>query len=230
VLRLLAWTGGVLFVLSLSYCAYFYAVPLGRPAPDAGGAPLRDTAVNVALFTLFALHHSVFARPAVKRALSRVIPARAERTVYIWISSLLLLGVCWLWRDLPGVLYEARAGWRWLLMGAQGLGLLLVWRGAAVMDPLELAGISQAGGDTRPARLRFSGPFRLVRHPIYLGWMLMVFGAPTMTVNRLVFAAVSSAYLVSAIPWEEKSLVAAFGDLYRAYQRQVRWRLLPGIY
>jgi methanethiol S-methyltransferase len=150
--------------------------------------------------------------------------------VYVWVSSLLLLGVCLLWRPLPGVVYAAEGVMKWLLMGVQGLGVLLTWRGAAAVDPLELAGIRQARGEPSGAGLRIVGPFRFVRHPIYLGWILMVFGAPLMTTNRLVFAAVSSAYLISAIPWEEKSLVEAFGDPYRAYQRQVRWRLVPGLY
>ncbi len=230
VLRLVAWMGGGLFAFSLSYCAYFYAVPLGRAAPDGTSGPLRDAAIDVALFSAFALHHSLFARTGVKRALTRVLPARAERSAYVWVSSLLLLGVCVLWRPLPGVIYGAEGGVKWLLSGVQGLGILLTLRGAAVMDPLELAGIRKAAGDLRGSDLRIVGPFRFVRHPIYLGWMLMVFGAPTMTVNRLVFAAVSSVYLVSAIPWEERSLVETFGDRYREYQRRVRWRVVPGVY
>jgi protein-S-isoprenylcysteine O-methyltransferase Ste14 len=230
VLRVIAWMGGAAFAAALSFCAYFYVVHLGRPAPDGHPAPVRDAVIDVALFSAFALHHSLFARNAAKRALARVMPAQAERAVYVWVSSLLLLGVCLLWRPLPGVVYAADGGMKWLLMGVQGLGVVLTWRGAAVVDPLELAGIRQARREPSTSGLRIVGPFRFVRHPIYLGWILMVFGAPLMTANRLVFAAVSSAYLVSAIPWEERSLVEAFGDPYRAYQRQVRWRLIPGIY
>jgi protein-S-isoprenylcysteine O-methyltransferase Ste14 len=231
VLRFFAWMGGAMFVVSLSYCAYFYVVLLGRPVVSDGPAwPVRDAVVDVALFSVFALHHSLAARTGVKRALARLVPATAERTLYVWISSLLLLAVCALWRPLPGAVYEAEGAVWWLLVGVQGLGVALTWRASAVMDSLELAGIRQALGQAPPSRLRIVGPFRFVRHPIYLGWILMVFGAPTMTMSRLVFAAVSSAYLVSAIPWEERSLVEAFGDPYRAYQRQVRWRLLPGIY
>jgi protein-S-isoprenylcysteine O-methyltransferase Ste14 len=77
---------------------------------------------------------------------------------------------------------------------------------------------------------RASGPFALVRHPIYLGWMLMVFATPVMTTTRLLFAVVSTTYLIVAIPWEEASLVAAFGERYRGYQRQVRSRLIPGVW
>jgi protein-S-isoprenylcysteine O-methyltransferase Ste14 len=81
-----------------------------------------------------------------------------------------------------------------------------------------------------PPRLAVSGPYRYMRHPIYLGWVLMVFGAPTMTMGRVLFATISAAYLVVAIPIEERSLVKEFGQSYRDYQRQVQWRLLPGIW
>jgi protein-S-isoprenylcysteine O-methyltransferase Ste14 len=99
-----------------------------------------------------------------------------------------------------------------------------------VIDPLELAGIRQATGQVAAASLKIVGPFRVVRHPIYLGWMLLVFATPTMTAGRLVFAVISSLYLILAIPWEESSLVVGHGDRYREYQRQVRWRVLPGVW
>jgi protein-S-isoprenylcysteine O-methyltransferase Ste14 len=98
------------------------------------------------------------------------------------------------------------------------------------MNPLELAGIAQATGRQSTGTIQIVGPFRVVRHPIYLGWMLMVLLTPLMTANRLLFAVVSSAYLILAIPWEEKSLVEGHGDPYREYQRTVRWRVLPGIW
>ncbi len=110
---------------------------------------------------------------------------------------------------------------------AQLLGLWLTARAAGLLDPLELAGIRQLQGQLRPVEFKVVGPFGLVRHPIYLGWMLMVFGAPFMTMSRLVMAVVSSTYLIVAIPWEERSLIDAFGDRYREYQRKVRWRLVP---
>jgi len=78
--------------------------------------------------------------------------------------------------------------------------------------------------------LEVGGPYRYVRHPIYLGWVLLVFAAPTMPMGRLLFAAVSTLYLVVAVPFEERSLVAEFGPAYRDYQRQVRWRLVPGLW
>ena len=89
---------------------------------------------------------------------------------------------------------------------------------------------AEGAQNTKEVVFRTNGPFGIVRHPIYLGWILMVFGAPTMTTDRLVFAVISSLYLVLAIPWEERSLVAVFGDRYRTYQDTVRWRILPWVW
>jgi protein-S-isoprenylcysteine O-methyltransferase Ste14 len=206
---------------------------------------LADAAINITIFALFALQHSLFARTRVKRRVARLIDARLERSAYVWISSALLVGVCVGWRPIPGVLYRADGVVRGVLFAVQAAGVLLVLKGAGVIDALELAGIRQVMSD-RPAPpeggtsvapdvpphspLQIRGPFRVIRHPIYAGWMLMVFAVPTMTANRLLFAAISSAYLILAIPWEETSLFEAHGDRYRAYQRTVRWRLVPGVW
>ncbi len=226
----LAWLGGALFVASLGWCLYFYAIVLGTPGGAIADSLISAVFINVALFSIFALHHSLLARSGMKSWVTRVVPPGYERSVYVWIASLLLAMVCGLWRPLPGVAYDVPAPWRFALYAVQIVGMVLTRRGAAVVDVLELAGIRQARGDPRSAEFRVIGPFRVVRHPIYLGWLLMVFGAPTMTSGRLLFAAVSSLYLILAIPWEERSLIGAFGDRYRAYQGSVRWRILPGIW
>jgi len=230
VLLALAWLGGALFVASLGWCIYFYAIVLGAPADQTTTSFTSAVVFNVALFSIFALHHSLLARSGMKRMVTRLVPAVYERSAYVWIASLLLVMVCALWRPVPGIAYDLSAPWRWALYGVQGIGVVLTWRGAAVVDVLELAGIRQARGDARTADFRVVGPFRLVRHPIYLGWLLIVFGAPTMTWGRVLFASISSLYLILAIPWEERSLVEAFGDRYRTYQATVRWRLLPGLW
>jgi protein-S-isoprenylcysteine O-methyltransferase Ste14 len=231
VARLLAWLGGVAFVLSLSYLVYFYAVPLRVTAAE--GTPLVPGAlVNVALFSAFAIHHSLLARTSAKIWVARVVSPSLERSLYVWVSSALLVALCRAWQSLPGLVYSVTGIWALPLYGVQAVGAFLTVRGASVIDPLELAGIRQATStpEARGDVLRVDGPFRLVRHPIYFGWMLMVFGAPIMTVNRLLFATISSVYLILAIPWEERSLVAAHGERYRAYQRAVRWRVVPGIW
>jgi protein-S-isoprenylcysteine O-methyltransferase Ste14 len=230
VLPIVAWLGGALFVVSLGWCLYFYAVILGTPADATSDSLTSAVLFNIALFSTFALHHSLLARSGIKRELTRLVPAAYERTAYVWIASLLLMMVCWWWRPLPGMAYEVPPPWRWGLYAVQAVGVILTWRGAAVVDVLELAGIRQARGEVRPLEFKIVGPFRVVRHPIYLGWILMVFGAPTMTLGRLLFASVSSVYLILAIPWEERSLIEAFGARYQAYQASVRWRILPGIW
>ena len=221
--RLFVWMGGALFVAALVACAVFYTFVWSNEVGHGWSAAGR----NGALLTLFALHHSVFARDGVKQRLARFVPARLLRPLYVWIASLLFLAVMAGWQPIGGVLYRGH-GWRAVLGAAvQWLGVLLVVAAVRGLDPLELAGIrpeSAADG------LQTGGPYRLVRHPIYFGWILMVFGAAHMTGDRFAFAIITTAYLGIAIPWEERALARAFGGEYRRYQRQVRWRLIPFIY
>jgi methanethiol S-methyltransferase len=231
-----AWIGGALFVASLAAGAYLFVVALGATARQPWS--LGPIAVNVALFSLFALHHSAMARSGAKAWLASWLPPRLERATYVWVSSLLFLAVCLLWQPVGGSAWRLEGAWWWLGTGLQLTGVVLTALGARVLDPLELAGIAQLRAavhrDTPAPRtageISDAGPYGLVRHPIYLGWFLMVFFAPDMTGDRLVFAVVSSAYLVAAIPWEERSLEAQHGAAYVRYRRKVRWRVVPGIY
>lgn len=226
--RLAAWLGGAAFVVSLLFFLWSYFVRFGRVT--AAGALAPPLAVDVVLFSIFALHHSVFARSGAKRWLSTYVPAHLERTLYVWLSSAMFVALCALWRPVPGLLYQSTGLWsapHWIAVAA---GVWLTLRSAGVIDPLELAGIRQASGEPTTPRFRVVGPYRLVRHPIYLGWLLLVFGVPVMTGTRLTFAVVSSAYLVLAIRFEERSLIEAFGDEYRRYRERVRWRLVPGVW
>jgi protein-S-isoprenylcysteine O-methyltransferase Ste14 len=221
---LFVWSGGAIFVASLAFCAWWYLDVLGRPA---SADPWPSAAFDAALFTIFAAHHSVFARDGVKARLARAIPVRLVRTVFVWIASVLLIAVCVLWRPIGSDVYDA-SGWRaWAHAAVQIAGIALVASAVRVIDPLELAGIRQpAGGGT----LQIRGPYTWVRHPVYLGWMLAAFGAAHMTAARLAFAVVSSLYLVIAIPWEERSLEHAFPREYPAYRKLVRWRVVPYVY
>jgi protein-S-isoprenylcysteine O-methyltransferase Ste14 len=122
-------------------------------------------------------------------------------------------------------------GWLALpLYAAQVAGLWLIARAVSRIDPLELAGIRQVQQSSDAAGLQTTGPYRWVRHPIYLGWVLLVFGVPHMTGDRLTFAAISTAYVVIAIPWEERSLLRDLGEQYARYRRAVRWRIIPYLY
>jgi protein-S-isoprenylcysteine O-methyltransferase Ste14 len=138
-----------------------------------------------------------------------------------------LLGVLALWQPIAGEVYRV-TGWRALLHAAAQLGgLWLIARAVARIDPLELAGIKP---ESESGPLQIAGPYGWVRHPVYLGWLLAAFGAAHMTGNRLAFAAISAAYLLIAVPWEERSLRRAFGESYERYQRAVRWRIIPFVY
>lgn len=227
--RLFAWLGGAVFVAALFTGGRWFVVTLAQPGEPATSLAAA-LASNVGLFSLFALHHSLLARTRAKVWITRLVPPALERAVYVWIASLLFLAVCLLWRRVPGVLYAVEGPARWALLAVQLCGVGLTIAGARVLDGLELAGIRQAIGRLRPSDIRVVWPFTLVRHPIYLGWLLMVGAASPMTLDRAVFAAVSVFYLVIAMPWEERSLVAAAGPAYQQYCQRVRWRLVPGLY
>jgi protein-S-isoprenylcysteine O-methyltransferase Ste14 len=226
--RLFAWTGALLFLLSLLSFGLVYGWRLRVPAPDTGSA-IRDAVNNVVLFTIFALHHSIMARTGAKAWITRMVPPDLERSIYVWIASVLFLAVCWLWQPLPRAVWSTTGVLFWILFAVQMIGVAFTLRAARVVGVWELAGVKQPD-HTKAVEFNASGPFGIVRHPIYLGWVLIVFATPVMTTSRLLFAVVSTAYLVAAIPWEEASLVEAFGEKYRAYQRQMRWRLIPGVW
>jgi protein-S-isoprenylcysteine O-methyltransferase Ste14 len=162
------------------------------------------------------------------------VPPTLERSLFVWAASLLLTVVCVAWQPLPGSLYQQQGALAAAHLAVVGFGVLLTALGARVLDPLELAGIRQALHQRRPGpandELVTHFPYNLVRHPIYLGWVLIVFGVPHMTVSRLLMAVLSTGYLVIAVPWEERLLVRTFGPAYEVYRRQVRWRIVPFLY
>lgn len=226
---LFVWGGAFSFLASLAYGVTFYLGPLGRTIPMRSWADEAEAvATNIVLFTLFAAHHSLMARARAKVWLTRVVPSHLERTTYVWVASLLFLLVCWLWRPVGGELYRLEGALAWGAVGVQVTGVLLTGAGVHVLNWSELAGVQAA---RTSGELVFSrGVYGFVRHPLYLGWMLMTCGTPHLTGGRLVFAAVSALYLLLAIPWEERSLVAEHGESYERYRARIRWRVMPGIY
>jgi protein-S-isoprenylcysteine O-methyltransferase Ste14 len=231
---IVAWIGAALFAASLAWFVYCYMVRFGRPAPS--GDILDPLIVNLLLFSAFALHHSVLARSGAKQVVRRIVPAELERSLYTWVSSVLFFGVCAGWQPVPGVLYQFDGAWRILFWAGQVLGLLLTLRASSALDVLDLAGVRAVlrSGTVEPAAehtpLTTRGLYGFVRHPLYFAWALFVFATPTMTGTRAAFAVISTAYLMLAIPFEERSLVATFGREYEAYRRRVKSRMIPGIY
>ena len=230
----IAWGGAAAFAASLGYFLYAYLVRFGAPpAPPTGRvrAVATPVVVNVALFTAFAFHHSLFARTPWKDRVGRVISPVLERSLYTWVASALFAGVCWWWVPIPGGLYNVDGYWRWLGWTVQAAGVLLTFLAARALDVLDLAGVRPIiDARTTHVPLSTSGVFAIVRHPLYFGWALLVFGAPQMNATRALFTVVSTAYLALAIPWEERALVRTFGEEYETYRRKTRWRMLPGVY
>jgi methanethiol S-methyltransferase len=221
--RAFQWTGGAVFVGAIAFCGYSFVIVWSHAAEFNGPAILIDAL----LFTSFAAHHSVFAREPVKGWLTRLVPERLLRSVYVWIASLLLALVCAAWQPIGGDVYLVN-GWRAVLHAAiQIAGVLIIAGAVRTIDALELAGIRPHSA--RPS-LQIVGPYRWVRHPLYLGWLLATFGAAHMTGDRLTFAGISAFYLVIAVPFEERSLIASFGEQYMRYRRKVRWRVVPYVY
>jgi protein-S-isoprenylcysteine O-methyltransferase Ste14 len=221
--RAFVWLGGALFVGALLICAWWYLFVLGQPQPAAGvNALLFDTG----LFTVFALHHSLFARAFTKRFFGSLAP-QLVRSVYVYVASLLFIVVCLAWRPIGGDLYRVAGARAVAQIAVQLAGVWCIARAVARIDPLELAGIrpeSTSGG------LQTSGVYGWMRHPLYFGWMLAVFGTPHMTGDRLAFAVMTTVYLIAAVPLEERSLKRSFGEDYARYARAVRWRMIPFIY
>jgi protein-S-isoprenylcysteine O-methyltransferase Ste14 len=232
--RIVVYGGGLLFVGSLLLFLVVYFSPdwFGRHhGPWSLEGAWRPVLVDVALFSVFALHHSLFARTGLKERVANLVSPELERSVYVWIASLAFVVVCVAWRPVPGELWAVSGMSALALTGAQVAGMLISIVGASRVGGLTLAGIPQGTGTPpRIPELSRSGLYAWVRHPIYLGWVLMVWPTPIMTGTRLAFAAISTAYLIAAIPFEERDLHRSFGPAYADYAGHVRWKLLPWVY
>lgn len=233
--RAFSLTGGLLFAASIGYFLWFYlfALEARPPATELGAAVTR----NVTLFTIFALHHSLFARTRMRAWMARTISPRLERSIYVWIASLTFGAVCLWWIPAGAALWDAHGATRAVLRLVQFAGIAFTLWAAGALDSLALAGIRQldaplpaSGLESTSATLQHTGPYGVVRHPIYLGWLLIVWPAPAMTASHLMFAAVSTAYLIIATELEERSLHQTFGASYGQYARTVRHKMIPGIY
>jgi protein-S-isoprenylcysteine O-methyltransferase Ste14 len=184
-------------------------------------------AIDGALLALFALQHSIMARPWFKRAWTRIIPEPVERSTYVLLSSLALGLMFWKWRAIGGLIWDVGNGpARTILYGVYAGGLLIVLLSTFLINHFDLFGLRQvylylAGREY--THLEFRTPFfyRYVRHPLYVGWLLTFWGAPVMTVAHLFFAVMTTAYILVAIRFEEADLVTAHGEKYRHYREQV---------
>jgi protein-S-isoprenylcysteine O-methyltransferase Ste14 len=179
--------------------------------------------VDVALLAAFALQHSGMARPAFKRWWTRVVPQEAERSTYVLLSSLALALLFVYWQPIGGIIWSVAGAARSSIIGLYLAGWALLLYTTFLIDHFDLFGLKQVwrrlGNKVyRAPAFRTPTLYKIVRHPLYVGWLVIFWAAPTMTVAHLLFACGCTAYILIAIRWEERDLADAFGNAYRDYQ------------
>jgi methanethiol S-methyltransferase len=192
----------------------------GAPSVPLGQALVID----VGMLLAFAVQHSGMARPAFKTWWKRIVPEAAERSTYVLASSLAMVALFLYWQPIGGVVWSAPAGLaRSSIIGLYLFGWVLLLYTTFLIDHFDLFGLKQVWRrlGERPYRAPvFHTPslYKLVRHPLYIGWLTIFWAAPTMTVAHLVFAVATTAYILIAIRWEERDLESAFGEVYVEYK------------
>jgi protein-S-isoprenylcysteine O-methyltransferase Ste14 len=223
------------------FATFLYAIAFIGNCPKVrsldgprSGSLLAAISVDAALLGLFAVQHSLMARPWFKERWTRIVPTVLERSTYVLFSSLALILLFAQWRPLGGAVWSVEEplarGVLWALF-AFGWGLVLV--ATFLINHFDLFGLRQVWLQLvgRPyTRLVFGtpGPYRLVRHPLYVGWLFTFWMTPTMTVSHLFFAAMTTAYILIAIRFEEHDLVTEHGARYEDYRRRVPM-LIPSL-
>ena len=188
---------------------------------------LRALWINTGLLLAFAVQHSLMARAWFKKWWTRIIPEAAERSTYVLFSSVALLVLFWQWQPMGGVIWDVQNSVvRQLILGVYGLGWGLVFVSTLLINHFDLFGVRQVYLYLRGrpyTGLAFRTPlfYRYIRHPLYLGWLMVFWSAPTMTVAHLVFALATTAYILIAIRWEENDLISIHGHQYELYREHV---------
>jgi methanethiol S-methyltransferase len=219
------------FLYAIGFLGAF-GVPLtvdaGGTESSTGVAPV----INLALLALFAVQHSVMARPGFKEVWTKVIPKSMERSTYVLLSSLILVLTFWQWRPMPTIVWDVQTGLgRAAIWGLFAFGWFVLLLSTFLINHFELFGLQQVwqnlrGKRTTEARFREPLFYKIVRHPLYVGWLLTFWATPTMTVGHLIFALGCSAYILVAIQFEERDLIRAHPE-YAEYRRRVPM-LIPG--
>jgi protein-S-isoprenylcysteine O-methyltransferase Ste14 len=231
--RLIAFLYGVLsylvFFATILYAIGFVSGILAPKTIDSGSAvPLAEAViVNLLLMSLFAVQHSVMARKGFKQWWTQYVPKSVERSTYVLLASLALVLLFWQWRPMPAVVWQvADPVVATALIGLSLVGWTIVFASTFLINHFELFGLHQVTNNLTGRAMptpHFRAPalYRLVRHPIYLGFIIAFWSAPRMTAGHLLFAAVTTVYILVGIQLEERDLVDLFGDDYRRYKNRV---------
>lgn len=213
---------------SFFYAAGFignFAVPKSMDSISADPWP-RGLLIDLGLLALFAVQHSVMARPGFKRIFTRIVPVAIERSTYVLASSLALFFLFWQWRPLGGVIWDVQNSLgRAALYSGYGLGWVVVLYATFLINHFDLFGLRQVWLNLKgqpQTQIHFKMPvlYRIVRHPLYVGWFLTFWCTPTMTVTHLFFAFATSAYILIAVQLEERDLMKLHPE-YAEYREQV---------
>jgi protein-S-isoprenylcysteine O-methyltransferase Ste14 len=225
----------VVFLASILYAVGFVGGFCVSKTIDSGerSGLIESLAVNLLLMTLFAVQHSVMARPAFKARWTRIVSPAIERSTYVLAASLLLFLLYWQWRPLPQVVWRFEGAGALVLQALFWLGWAIVLLSTFMISHLELFGLRQVllhfqGKIYQHGPFRQAGFYRIVRHPIMLGFIIAFWATPVLTLGHLLFAAVTTAYILVALQVEERDLVAALGEAYRDYRTRVPM-LIPGM-
>ena len=231
--RVLALIYGIaaylLFLVVFLYSIGFVGNWLVPKSIDSGmaGDVVSSLLINAILLSIFAVQHSVMARPGFKRWWTKMVPHSIERSTYVLLSSLALVLLFWQWRPLPGVVWDVKNSLGALILwGLFWLGWLIVLTSTFLINHFDLFGLRQVYLNLRNQKythLTFKavGLYKLVRHPIMLGFIIAFWATPRMTVGHLVFAVATTAYIFIALQLEERDLVTYHGDDYNEYKKQV---------
>jgi protein-S-isoprenylcysteine O-methyltransferase Ste14 len=217
-----------IFLFTFLYAVGFTSGAVVPKALDTGDSaqPWLAAAINVLLLSLFAIQHSVMARKEFKNWVTKFVPATIERSTYVLCASLILLLLFWQWQPIATTVWRVeREPLATLLFGLCFLGWLIVLASTFMISHFELFGLKQAlshaARSVEQPRLTTPLLYKVVRHPIYLGFIIAFWATPTMTLGHLLFATVTTAYIFIGIALEEKDLIALFGDEYLRYRRRV---------